>query len=344
MTLRTAFTELLGLRHPIALAPMGGSAGGALAAAVGNAGGLGLLGGGNGNRNWLERELPVVTGGTRGPWGVGFQSWAADRAVVERALEARPSAVMLSFGDPAPARRAGPRVRRDADHPGHQPGGGQAGAGPGRRRHRGAGHGSGRPRGPARLVHAARSCRSSPTWRRRCRCWRRAGSPTGGAWPPRWPSAPPGRWSAPGCRPPPRRSPTRGQEGDRRPGAARTPSAARSSTSPAARAWPREYTGRTLAPPLPRPVARPGRRARRQPAGVERLPARRGQRRVPAAAGVGQPGDRPHHRPAARGRGGREPGRAGRGGPGPGAWALARGPPGRRRGGPARPARFLLLS
>ncbi len=60
MALRTAFTELLGLRHPIALAPMGGSAGGALAAAVGNAGGLGLLGGGNGNRNWLARELPVV--------------------------------------------------------------------------------------------------------------------------------------------------------------------------------------------------------------------------------------------------------------------------------------------
>src|SRR5262245_6342854 len=33
MALTTAFTELLGVRHPIALAPMGGSAGGALAAA-----------------------------------------------------------------------------------------------------------------------------------------------------------------------------------------------------------------------------------------------------------------------------------------------------------------------
>jgi nitronate monooxygenase len=102
MALRTAFTELLGLRHPIALAPMGGSAGGALAAAVGNAGGLGLLGGGNGNRNWLTRELPIVTSGTSGPWGVGFQSWAVDRATVELALESRPAAVMLSFGDPRP--------------------------------------------------------------------------------------------------------------------------------------------------------------------------------------------------------------------------------------------------
>jgi nitronate monooxygenase len=57
MALRTAFTELLGLEHPIALAPMGGSAGGELAAAVCNAGGLGLLGGGNGNAKWLAREL-----------------------------------------------------------------------------------------------------------------------------------------------------------------------------------------------------------------------------------------------------------------------------------------------
>jgi nitronate monooxygenase len=102
MALRTAFTELLGLGHPIALAPMGGSAGGALAAAVSNAGGLGLLGGGNGDLDWLTRELPIVTGGTRGPWGVGFQSWAVDRGTVELALKSRPSAVMLSFGDPRP--------------------------------------------------------------------------------------------------------------------------------------------------------------------------------------------------------------------------------------------------
>jgi nitronate monooxygenase len=57
---------------------MGGSAGGALTAAVSNAGGLGLLGGRNGDLEWLARELPIVTGGTRGPWGVGFQSWAVD--------------------------------------------------------------------------------------------------------------------------------------------------------------------------------------------------------------------------------------------------------------------------
>ncbi len=102
MTLRTAFTDLLGLRLPIALAPMGGSAGGELAAAVSTAGGLGLLGGGQGDQAWLARELPIVKNGTRGPWGVGFQSWAVGRHTVEYALAAGPRAVMLSFGDPRP--------------------------------------------------------------------------------------------------------------------------------------------------------------------------------------------------------------------------------------------------
>jgi nitronate monooxygenase len=45
MPLTTAFTDLVSVQHPIALAPMGGSAGEALAAAVSNGGGLGLLGG-----------------------------------------------------------------------------------------------------------------------------------------------------------------------------------------------------------------------------------------------------------------------------------------------------------
>jgi len=111
MPLRTAFTELLGIEHPIALAPMGGEAGGALAAAVSNGGGLGLLGGGNPDWRWLDRELPTVANGTGRPWGVGFQSWAAGAADVERALDYGPAAVMLSFGDPAPL--AGP-VRRSA--------------------------------------------------------------------------------------------------------------------------------------------------------------------------------------------------------------------------------------
>ena len=102
MALSTAFTRFFSVQHPIALAPMGGSAGGALVAAVSNGGGLGLLGGGNGDLDWLDRELPVLADGTDKPWGVGFQSWAIDVATVERTLTKSPRAVMLSFGDPRP--------------------------------------------------------------------------------------------------------------------------------------------------------------------------------------------------------------------------------------------------
>jgi nitronate monooxygenase len=100
--LHTAFTRSLVVEHPIALAPMGGSAGGALAAAVSNAGGLGLVGGGRGDRDWLARELALVAERTSKPWGVGFLTWAIDAGTVEWVLDHQPAAVMLSFGDPAP--------------------------------------------------------------------------------------------------------------------------------------------------------------------------------------------------------------------------------------------------
>jgi nitronate monooxygenase len=100
MSLRTVLTESLSIQHPIVLAPMGGCAGGALAAAVSNGGGLGLVGGARGDRDWLERELALVAEQTTKPWGVGFLSWAVDVETVERALEHQPVAMMFSFGDP----------------------------------------------------------------------------------------------------------------------------------------------------------------------------------------------------------------------------------------------------
>jgi len=48
MATATALTRLLEIAHPILLAPMGGGAGGALAAAVTHAGGFGIIGGGYG--------------------------------------------------------------------------------------------------------------------------------------------------------------------------------------------------------------------------------------------------------------------------------------------------------
>ncbi|MGW1725862.1 NAD(P)H-dependent flavin oxidoreductase [Streptomyces sp. NPDC002306] len=101
----TSFTRLFGVRYPIALAPMGGSAGGALAAAVSRGGGLGMLGAGAGDPRWLARELPLLARSAEDegkPWGVGFLTWAIDANTVDRVLEHEPRAVMLSFGDPSP--------------------------------------------------------------------------------------------------------------------------------------------------------------------------------------------------------------------------------------------------
>jgi nitronate monooxygenase len=100
MPLRSTVTTMLDIEHPIVQAPMGGSAGGILAAAVSNAGGLGLIGVGSGDVGWMDREVALVAAGTSRPWGIGFQSWATDLATVKRALEHEPTAVMLSFGDP----------------------------------------------------------------------------------------------------------------------------------------------------------------------------------------------------------------------------------------------------
>lgn len=96
----TPFTRSFDLRHPIVLGPMGGVSGGRLAAAVSNAGGLGLVGGGYGDLDWLKTELALVKHLATRPWGAGFITWNMSEAALELVLEARPSVMMLSFGDP----------------------------------------------------------------------------------------------------------------------------------------------------------------------------------------------------------------------------------------------------
>jgi len=112
--IRTKLTDMFELQHPLILAPMGGVAGGALAAAVSNAGGLGLVGGGYGDREWLRTELSVVKAGTKRPWGVGLITWSIEPDVLDLALSYRPDAFILSFGDPRPhvpaIRKAGCRL------------------------------------------------------------------------------------------------------------------------------------------------------------------------------------------------------------------------------------------
>lgn len=98
--IETRLTRALGLEHPVILAPMAGVAGGALAAAVSRAGGLGLIGGGYGDDTWIGEQFAAA--GNQ-PVGVGFITWklAGSPDLLGRVLERRPRAVMLSFGDPA---------------------------------------------------------------------------------------------------------------------------------------------------------------------------------------------------------------------------------------------------
>lgn len=97
--LSTRLTDALGIRHPIISAPMAFAAGGALAAAVSRAGGLGLIGGGYGDGAWIDEQFEAAAGERV---GIGFITWSAAQkpSVVADALRRRPAAVMLSFGDP----------------------------------------------------------------------------------------------------------------------------------------------------------------------------------------------------------------------------------------------------
>ncbi|MBQ0751634.1 MAG: nitronate monooxygenase [Roseovarius sp.] len=99
--MQTRLTEALGLTHPILCAPMAFAAGGRLAAAVTHAGGLGLIGGGYGNADWLDSAF-AEAGNAR--VGCGFITWkmAENPAVLDLVLARAPAALCLSFGDPAP--------------------------------------------------------------------------------------------------------------------------------------------------------------------------------------------------------------------------------------------------
>ncbi len=103
MPIPTALTESLAIKYPILLAPMDVVADARLTAAVSAAGGLGLLGGGYGDAAWLERELDLLAQQSV-RFGVGFITWsmAKQPRLLDLALERKPVAIILSFGDPAP--------------------------------------------------------------------------------------------------------------------------------------------------------------------------------------------------------------------------------------------------
>jgi len=87
---------------PILNAPMGGAAGGRLAAAVSSAGGLGMIGvGSGGSIALLERESAIPReAGVR--FGIGLLAWAVEREpeLLDAAVAVGPELIAVSFGDP----------------------------------------------------------------------------------------------------------------------------------------------------------------------------------------------------------------------------------------------------
>lgn len=99
--IETRLTRAFGLECPIVSAPMARASGGALAAAVTRAGGLGLIGGGYGEVDWIEAEFAEA--GNEAV-GAGLITWrlAEHPEALDAVLAHEPRAVFLSFGDPAP--------------------------------------------------------------------------------------------------------------------------------------------------------------------------------------------------------------------------------------------------
>jgi nitronate monooxygenase len=103
--LKTKVTEWFGIQYPVMSAPMSLHSGGRLAAAVSQAGGLGLFGGTNPTGpDWVREQIRYVRSQTNGPFGVGFITHLIPvfPENFEVALEERVPVVTFSFAGPHP--------------------------------------------------------------------------------------------------------------------------------------------------------------------------------------------------------------------------------------------------
>ncbi len=102
--IHTRICDLFAIEHPVINAPMAGSATAELAAAVSEAGGLGLIGGTSpGGGDWLRQQIRALRERTDRPFGVGFiSSFPGLEALIEVALAERVPVIVHSFADPSP--------------------------------------------------------------------------------------------------------------------------------------------------------------------------------------------------------------------------------------------------
>lgn len=101
--MRTALTDLLGIRHPVMLAGMGGVSYAPLVAAVSAAGGLGCLGASTMTGAQLVQEMTAVRAATDRPFGVDLlTAMPGDlRAQVELVIQGGASVFVAALGIPS---------------------------------------------------------------------------------------------------------------------------------------------------------------------------------------------------------------------------------------------------
>ena len=104
--LRTHLTTELGLRYPLIGAPMANLAGGELARAITQAGGLGMIGvGSRDSAEFVAREASAARHGNPGiRFGIGVMAWDAVRRpqLLDAVIAARPFLASVSFGTVGP--------------------------------------------------------------------------------------------------------------------------------------------------------------------------------------------------------------------------------------------------
>jgi len=101
--LRTPICDLLGLKYPVFQGGMAHLATGALAAAVSEAGGLGIIGAGNAPATWVKEQIDYVRAHTDKPFGVNVMLASPHaRDVIELLVSERVPVVTTGAGNPGP--------------------------------------------------------------------------------------------------------------------------------------------------------------------------------------------------------------------------------------------------
>ena len=202
LMLRTRLCDVLGIETPLVLAPFGPWDQVVLAAAVSNAGGLGVGGHGRPVGTEMRAQWAQLAQLTDRPFAINHTGRPFDEAAFAATLDSTPTAISFHMGVPAEHYRAGP----DRRHP----------LAADRRRPRRRPSGRSRPAPTSSSPRVARRAATAAGWRRWCSCprwstspatsrwWPPAGSPTAEASQQRWHSAPRARASAPGSWPRPR--------------------------------------------------------------------------------------------------------------------------------------------